>query len=251
MYCAIGDSLPQALLDTVVAAEALPVLTLEPWEPSGSRGQTPFSLKRIIAGALDADLRRWAHDLASWGKPVLLRFAQEMNGAWYPWSIGVNDNTANAYRMAWARLHAIISEKAPNVKYVWAPNAITEGTSDFRDCYPGTDLVDYLGLDGYNWGAAPGHQWQSAEKLFSSSIAALSSLDANLPILISEVGCAEGHRRDLKASWIRDFFTVIDANDQVSGFLWFQMDKERDWRFNSSPVSTGAFRESLSQWRRP
>ena len=173
-----------------------------------------------------------------------------MNGSWYPWSVGVNGNSAAAYQGAWQRVHSIINNAAPNVSFVWAPNAITEGTTDFMSCYPGDQFVDYLGLDGYNWGTTPGHQWQSAEKLFSHSIATLRKLAPDLPILVTEVGCAEGDHPGLKAEWIREFFTVIEANDRVSGFVWFQMDKERDWRFNSSPASTAAFRESLALWTR-
>ncbi|WP_231380884.1 glycoside hydrolase family 26 protein [Gordonia alkanivorans] len=250
MYASINDQLPVAALDLVRGSAATPFLTLEPWNPHAEQNQSEFALGRIAAGQYDAALHRWASQLAAWKHPVLLRFAQEMNGSWYPWSIGVNGNTATEYRDVWERVHAIVSKKAANVSFVWAPNAITEGTTDFTNCYPGAEFVDYLGLDGYNWGAIPGHQWQSADKLFSQSIAALDRLAPDLPIQVTEVGCAEGDQPERKAEWIQDFFTVIEANDRVSGFVWFQMDKERDWRFNSSPESTAAFREGLSQWMR-
>ncbi|UKO93379.1 endoglucanase [Gordonia amicalis] len=174
--------------------------------------------------------------------------AQEMNGDWYPWSIGTNGNTPGDFKAVWARIHAIVTSQASNVSFVWAPNVVTDGTQGFAECFPGSHLVDYLGLDGYNWGETAGHQWQSAHTLFTKSLSTLTQLDSEHPILITEVGCAEGDQSNLKPQWIRDFFTVIGTNDRVAAFIWFQMDKERDWRFNSSPLSARAFRESLAAW---
>ncbi|GAC52373.1 glycoside hydrolase family 26 protein [Gordonia amicalis] len=248
LFAAIGDSVPVATLDLVRSGGATPVLTLEPWRPDDGSDQPEYSLASIAAGRHDPDLFRWATQLASWPYPLLLRFAQEMNGNWYPWSVGVNQNTAEQYRAAWTRMHSIVSEQAPHVRFVWAPNAITEGTRDFEDCYPPDDKVDYLGLDGYNWGQTPGHQWQSADKLFSDSLKALSRISPGRPILVTEVGSADGATPNLKAQWIADFFRVIENHPNVLGFLWFQMDKERDWRFNSTPASTKSFRDELAQW---
>ncbi|MDH3046680.1 glycoside hydrolase family 26 protein [Gordonia alkanivorans] len=248
LFAAIDDSLPIETLDSVRSVGSVPLLSLEPWRPRAGLDQPEYSLAAIASGQHDADLSRWATQLAAWPHLLLLRFAQEMNGTWYPWSVGVHNNTAGDYRAAWSRTHSIISEQAPNVRFVWAPNAITEGTRGFADCYPGDEVVDYLGLDGYNWGQTPGHQWQSPEKLFANSLEVMSSLSPGRPIIISEVGCADGATPNLKAQWIADFFYVIENHSDVSGVVWFQMDKERDWRFNSSPASTKRFRDGLTHW---
>ncbi len=105
-----------------------------------------------------------------------------------------------------------------------------------------------LGLDGYNWGEAPGHHWQPAADLFVPSLETLRALDATHPILLTEVGCADGLTAQDKASWIRDFFSIVDNQSRVEGFVWFQMDKERDWRFNSTTASTAAFRAGVAGW---
>ncbi|WP_191834979.1 glycoside hydrolase family 26 protein [Gordonia ajococcus] len=248
LFAATQDLLPVAALDLVRGSGSTPILSLEPWRPDAGRNQPGYSLAAISTGQHDSDLSRWATQLAAWPHPLLLRFAQEMNGTWYPWSVGVNTNTAADYRKAWSRMHSIVSSEAPHVRFVWAPNAITEGTRDFTDCYPGDGVVDYLGLDGYNWGQSPGHQWQSADKLFSNSLKALSRISPGRPILVTEVGSADGATPNLKAQWIADFFRVIENHPDVLGFLWFQMDKERDWRFNSTLASTKSFRDELAQW---
>ncbi|WP_280985333.1 glycoside hydrolase family 26 protein [Gordonia namibiensis] len=248
LYASTKDSLSTSGISGVHGAQAVPLITLEPWRPAEGNVQREFTLSSIGSGQHDADLERWALQLAAWERPALLRFAQEMNGTWYPWSIGVGGNTPQQYRDAWSRMHAIIADKAPNVRFVWAPNTITEGTRDFVDCYPGDDVVDYLGLDGYNWGQSPGHQWQSVDKLFLKSLDVLGQVSTRRPILITEVGCADGATPDLKAKWITDFFDLIEDRANVAGFLWFQMDKERDWRFNSTPASTRSFRAGLARW---
>ena len=67
-------------------------------------------------------------------------------------------------------MRSVIADRHPdNVRFVWAPNALTLGTNPFGECYPGRELIDVLGLDGYNWGEAPGHHWQSATDLFVPS----------------------------------------------------------------------------------
>ncbi|MDH3022477.1 glycosyl hydrolase [Gordonia alkanivorans] len=248
-FSATTDSAPIAEMNLISQVSATPLLSLEPWVHHRD-GRYPVSpLAQIADGKMDADLRRWGRQLSAWGEPVFLRFAQEMNGDWYPWSVGVHGNTPAEYREAFRRMRKIIEgEGASSVSFVWAPNVITEGTSDFSDSYPGTDVVDCLGLDGYNWGVSPGHRWQSADKLFSSSLDALARLSPGRPILITEVGCADGATPNLKAEWIADFFRVIESAPNVLGFVWFQMDKERDWRFNSSPASTESFRNGLAQW---
>lgn len=248
-FSSTAGSAPIAEMDLIADASATPLLTLEPWDHPGGRQHTNSLLARIADGMIDADLRRWREQLSGWGKPVYLRFAQEMNGTWYPWSIGVDGNTSAEYRAAFRRVRTIIGgEGASNVSFVWAPNVMTEGTSNFSGCYPGDDVVDCLGLDGYNWGQSPGHQWQSADKLFSNSLKALSRISPGRPILVTEVGSADGATPNLKAQWIEDFFRVIENHPDVLGFLWFQIDKERDWRFNSTPASTKSFRDELAQW---
>lgn len=248
LYAALRDSNPHPQLDTIHRLGVTPVLTLEPWNPTAGLDQPEYSQARIASGQLDTELQRWAADLGSWGHPLLLRFGQEMNGTWYPWSVGIGENTASNYRAAWVRMHRIIAEQAPNVRFVWAPNVLTEGTRDFADCYPGDRYVDYLALDGYNWGDTQGHRWQSPDKLFTRSLSSIRQLNAVAPILITEVGCANGVLPGDKAKWITEFFDLIRRNTDVTGFLWFQTDKERDWRFNSTLTSTQAFRTGLAKW---
>lgn len=246
-YAAIGDAAPITEFDAIVAAGSTPLLTVEPWIPNEGPDQPEYALQRIAAGDHDNELRRWGEELTAWGRPVLFRFAPKMNTAAYPWSLGVNGNTARDYRGAWSRMRTVVStEGTGNIRFVWAPNVLTPKTKSFVEAYPTADEVDYVALDGYNWGDVDGHRWTSAADLFGTSLAVLRELDGDHPMLITEVACATAPQLGVKANWIRDFFALIDNEPRLEAFLWYQADTQRDWRFNSTTASIDAFRSSLA-----
>ena len=97
-------------------------------------------------------MRRWATQIKAWGKPLMLRFAHEMNGDWYPWSEGVNGNGAGQYVAAYRRVVTLFrSVGATNVTWVWSPNVAYPGSVPLSRLFPGDGYVDRTGLDGYNW----------------------------------------------------------------------------------------------------
>lgn len=247
-FAALGESVPVKSLNTIVEAGATPVLTLEPWIPGQGADQPDFALAKFAAGKHDADLRRWARGLAKWDKPLLLRFAHELNGTWYPWAVSVNGNTAADYVRAWRHLRGALREAgADRVSLVWTVNAPFPGSADFTAAFPGAHAVDYLGIDGYNWAAGDGQTWQNPDALFQAGLDQLRALPGNLPILVTELASSqrEASGKD-KARWIRDCIDLLSHSDRVVGLIWFQATKERDWRFNSSAASEAALKESLA-----
>src|SRR5262249_53059913 len=114
------------MMDAVVARNAMPLVTWEPWDSSGGTNQPNYALRYINAGNFDAYIHQWARDAAAWGHPMYLRFAHEMNANWYPWCASVNGNTAAEYVAAWRRVVGIFrAEGATNVRFVWSPNILS------------------------------------------------------------------------------------------------------------------------------
>ena len=244
-FSALREPVPQADLARISDTGATPIVTIEPWDPTGGVEQPDYRLSRIAEGAFDADLRRWAEGLKDYGKPVIVRFAHEMNGDWYPWGVHVNGNTPQSYIDAWRHVRSIlISPGSQNLSMVWAPMAAVSGIPGFDDAYPGDDYVDYLGIDGYNWGDDGKHGWASPEFIFTDAFTTLRTLGDH-PILITEVASADDPDPSRKAKWITDFIAMATREPQVDGMVWFQANKERDWRFNSNPQSENAFRSAL------
>lgn len=225
---------------------ATPMVTWEPknYSRSGSAVNQPdYALRTIIAGKHDTYIRNYARESAAWGKPMYMRFAHEMNGDWYPWAAGVNGNTSAEYVAAWRHVHDIFrQEGATNVRWVWAPNHAFSGTTPFAELYPGDAYVDWVGIDGYNWG---GSGWTSFADIFGPSYRTLAQM-TNKPMMIAETASAEAGGD--KAAWIRQaLLKDVPYNfPRVKAVLWFNIDLERDWHVNSSPKSLIAYKEVVS-----
>lgn len=180
----------------------------------------------------------------------MLRFAHEMNSDHYPWSVGVNGNSAQDYRAAWTHVRERFSRaRASNVSFMWCPDAPggEGGSNDLAGAYPGAESVDLLCLDGYNWGDGSGHTWRNPEQIFTDGLNQLRALEGNRPIVIAETASVEGPQSGTdKAAWINKLFEFLSREDRVAAVVWFQMDKERDWRLNSSGQSQEAFKRALA-----
>jgi hypothetical protein len=240
---------PIAELNAVRSRGAVPLITWEPWAWGGGLAQPAYALDRIAAGDFDAYITQWGQALASWGQPVQLRFAHEMNGNWYPWAEGVNGNQPGDYVPAWRHVHDVVAATgASNVDWVWSPNVPYFGSTDLAGLFPGAGYVNVVALDGYNWGtSASWSSWMSPQDLFAPGIAQLRTLAPGLPILIAEVASAEAGGS--KAQWNTDLVSYLAAQADVEGFVWFHMQKETDWRINSSDASAAAFNAALAARR--
>jgi beta-mannanase len=250
-YEAFGrDEFDPTMPSVVSGRGALPVITWEPWMPEAGTEQPRYRLERIIDGDFDEYVRRWAGAVREWGGPLVLRFAHEMNGAWYPWSESTNGNRPGEYVAAWRHVHDIFAEAhADNVIWVWSPNVAVPGSRPVADLYPGDAYVDWVGVDGYNWGISQrSGRWQSFEELASETIGDVRAVSCGKPLIISEV--ASGEDGGDKAEWISGFFDYIAAQPDLIGFVWFDYDKEADWRISSSERSRDAFVAGLARFRK-
>ena len=213
---------------------AVPMVT---WEPMSYHGHR-YSLKGIARGRYDRYVRAAARAAADWGRPLFVRFAHEMNGDWYPWGLGFDGNTPHRFKVAWRRVVRIFrSAGADNVRWVWTPNANQFGGLPFKRFYPGDRWVDWVGLDGFNWGY--GGRSYSLRQLFVSSSRTLARISSH-PMMIAETGTY--NRR--KARWIAQALGhQLPGLRNIRALVWFnQAANGIDLRFNSSRASARAFR---------
>jgi beta-mannanase len=191
-------------------------------------------------------LRRWAQGLRDFGGPVMLRFAHEMNGNWYPWAEGVNGNGAGDYVAAWRHVRSVFtSVGTPGVSWVWSPNVPYTGSIPLTGLYPGPDTVDVVGLDGYNFGTSQSwSSWVQPDALFGPGLQALRALAPGKPVIISETASTE--LGGSKPDWVRSMVSYLSSQPDVTAFVWFHYLKETDWRLDSSAASAAAVREALA-----
>jgi Glycosyl hydrolase family 26 len=237
-----------AQADAIRARGALPAITWEPWDPAGTADQPDYALQRIISGTYDDYIGEWATEIGAWGHPLLLRFAHEMNGDWYPWCETVNGNRPGDYAAAWRHVHRIFrAAGATNAKWAWTPYVRLPGSLPLAALYPGDEYVDWVGLDGYNWGSTrTWSSWQRFAEIFEPSLAELKAI-TDKPVMIGEVASTEVGGD--KAAWIDDFFDGLKRHHAIRAFAWFNFNKESDWRIESSPAATEAFAAGLADPR--
>ena len=246
------------------------MVSWEPWKPvpvelgnAQSLPQRGYRNRDILHGAQDPYIRRFARSLASFHGVVYLRYAHEMNGDWYPWSIDpdINPDGAADYIRMWRRVHDIFAAAgARNVIWVWSPNRITYSRSDFSNFYPGDAYVDWIGLGGYYRNPK---ETATLETTLGPSLRALRDTrafrHAPKPLLLSEIGATE--RGGQKAAWISDMFAALAApqNADVIGFCWFNDTVTsaagepgavtNDWRITSSKQAAAAFAVGIADPR--
>ena len=229
---------PSSAVDAVLALGAQPMITWEPWRWDGRPAPT---MQMIDSGMYDGQLRRWAHAMDEHAGPVYLRFAHEFNGHWYPWA--ATSVAPAAYISVWRRIHRIFAEQGAAVRWVWSPDAgVTAGP--LEQWYPGDDVVDLVGVDGYNWGTSQEwSRWVEPDALFDAALDEIASF-AGPPVVLTEVGCAEAGGS--KPNWIVSLCEFLAERGDVTGLIWFDHDKETDWRIASSAASTAAMAQGLA-----
>jgi hypothetical protein len=244
------DPFPSAEAELVWSNGSIPLITWEPWI-SWEAVRPLTTLEAIASGSFEAYVRSFLQAAKDWGKPLFLRFAHEMNGYWYPWS-GIHNGSREAgaenYKRAWIYIYNVREELgAEKVNLVWCPNNTSlpdESWNTPEAYYPGDQYVDWVGVDGYNWGY---NEWQSFDSVFSGIYQKLTSLTTK-PFMIGEFSSATGEAGgiDKKAAWITDAFARIKSSyPRIKAFCWFNIKKERDWRVESSSDALNAFKNSL------
>ena len=135
------------------------------------------------------------------GPPVLPTLQPGDERTWFPWSPGVNGNTAADFVAAWRHVHRIFENVgARNATWVWCPNVDPDHDFvGFRKLYPGGRYVDWTCLDGYNFPT----DWRSFSSAYRRSYRVSQAVSQpHKPMIIGEVASTE--LGGSKASWIRD-----------------------------------------------
>ncbi len=227
-------------------------LAWEPHNPSKSPSNQPeYRLTAITRGDYDPQIRRWAQQIKDFGHPVYFRPMCEMNSDYVAWGAYTNGNKPEEYIPAWRHVRNIFREVgADNALFIWSPNrAGSERSAEeiFDLFYPGDAYVDYVGIDGYNWGLmydTPSwtSRWQSFKEVFGPMYN-VAARRTNKPIFISETASTEVGGS--KATWINNAFAEIRASyPRIKAVVWFNYNKETDWRIDNNDANLEAFRTS-------
>lgn len=203
-------------------------LTLVQIEP------TDVSLAGIAAGHFDAYLRSYARQVRAFGYPVILSFAHEMNGPWYPWGFG--HVPPRTWIAAWRHVVTVFRQQgADNVTWMWTVNIMGPGIPSPRQWWPGSAYVTWVGIDGYYYLAD-----DSFQGVLGPTIADMRRFTGK-PILIAETGITSGAVPGAMPGLIAGI-----RHRHLLGLVWFDANAGLDWRLEGSPAAVAAFRSGIA-----
>jgi hypothetical protein len=232
-YYEWADDWTETITAADFAAGRIPFVN---WEPFTA------TLDEIGGGAHDAMLHTRARSAKNLGK-LFLDFGAEMNGNWSPWGGEKNGSSSAKYIAAYRHIHDVfVAEGATNVVWLWCPNVTDVPDANWNHAmnyYPGDDYVDWTCVDGYNWGTSQSDStWQTFHDVFETIYPNLAA--KGKPILVGEMASSE--LGGDKAGWIDAIVPTLRADfPMIKGMVWFDVNKETDWRIRSSTTSETAF----------
>lgn len=236
------------------------LVSWEPWKPvpasrgpgAQGRAQPRYRNRAIAAGAHDSYIKAFARSLATFDGTVLLRYAHEMNGFWYPWS-----RDPAAYRSAWRRMATLVRGQARNVRFVWSANPSLYLPSDrwkrrLRLYWPGRRWVDFVGSTMINFG---GRKHYPVAR-FAPRLLSLR-LTYRRPLVLTEVNTSYTGR----VRWLRDLRRMLNRRPWIRSVAWSQLPSRGqatlkkignlNWDVRRDPPSKRVIREIIRDGRAP
>jgi hypothetical protein len=204
------------------------------------------ALHPIISGRFDHMIRARADALRALKTSVFLRWGWEMNGSWERWG-GANNmpNGPAKFVRAWRHIRNIFrAAHATNVVFVWSPNdgdLPRESWNHFTRYYPGDKYVDWVGVDGFNWGTT--HVWSNWLSIDGIIKPVYSVYHRRKPIMLAETGSTE--KGGSKSKWIAHMRSVLRTRyPAVAAMLYFNgtSPDNADFRATTSRAAFRAYR---------
>jgi hypothetical protein len=236
-----------------------PVIWWQPVDPAHPARSTYSSYKRIVFRKHDRYIRDWARALkrasqANGGRPVVVRFAHEATGHWFPWSIGRHGNTVRNYKKAWRHIDKLFREVGARkyTRFLWS-NFLPKAKS-----YPGDKIVDYVGATVMNYGnsgTSGKYGWTSLPNR-TKRVVQLTREFTRKPIFLAEVG--SNQKGGDKATWIRSgYHKVFERYRPVKAIMYLDTDEPHeavshpDWSLTRpyDGSAARAYRSVARSWR--
>ncbi|MCE3277860.1 MAG: glycoside hydrolase family 26 [Bacteroidetes bacterium] len=255
-----ASALPGASVQRLMNNGYRPIIT---WEMMYASYQTmdPVQprLNQITNGSFDSYIDLFANQIKTYSDTIIIRVFHEFDGNWYSWSIEENGqdpaNLVAAYRYIVDRFNAL---GVDNVLWMWSPNSSPSPNVSYNwfvDAYPGDAYVDIVATSIYNHPLTGTPPWRSFRSLLSENYYYMRKYFPSKQFFIAEAACRERYGNEMsssqtKAEWIcqmsKDLKSYFNA---TKALVFFNADKEHDWRINSSAPALNALSNCV--WNDP
>lgn len=219
---------PRAMADQLAARGITPMVWWEPVDPSDLEDDRYPRYQNILDGDHDEYIQHWARDARDFGEAtgatVILRFAHEVNGRQFPWSVERLDNTPARFRDAWRYVWRLFEAEGalPYVRFMWSvAKRSCPGCNPYLDVYPGDAFVDIVGISAYNWGSE--RSWKPLEAVLERPVRDLRDVTSR-PLYVVEVGSSDSGGD--RATWLRDgYAAVYDRWPRIKALVYLDTDQ--------------------------
>ena len=195
--------------------------------------------RALADGAYDDLIDARAAALTALGRPVLMSFCHE------PATYVGRSGTSADFVAAWRHLVVRMADDGAPVSWVWTLTSHAFRQRQADAFYPGDDVVEWVGVDGYvnvdcPWLDVP---WRSWDETFGSAEAFAEAHDK--PLAIAEFSLREDPTdAGRKGRWFRDSLPQLTAMRQLHAVVGFNSAE----RCSSYVVSSPAALTGLRTW---
>jgi mannan endo-1,4-beta-mannosidase len=191
------------------------------------------SAQSIIAGKHDAYLAQFAAADKKLGLPIILSFAPEANGDWYPWGFGhIKPAT---YQKMYQHVHnVLIRDGAKKVTWLWQVDRIWHTTEPLNLLWPGKSYVNMIGFDGQLTKLTA-----TLYSLFGPTIKQVRSFTKTTPLMLSEVAIEKSPSRPQRVTAL---FAAANK-EKLRAVVFFDVGI---WDFDTDKATLAAIRKAAA-----
>lgn len=257
-----GIVFPREKAEIIAGTGAIPFVRMMPRKKLDAKYDKTFALQKIIDGKFDEELHQYALDVKKYDAPILVDFAVEMNGDWFPWSGVVNggarkdgygdaqkadgpERFVDAYRHI---INIFREESVTNVTWFFHPDIYSypenQSWNNPKEYYPGDDYIDWIGVSVYGSQNPNEDYWQTFSKIITEREDAILAISNTKPLALLEFGVTDHHPLGSKRAWISDAFnTILDKESplQFQAISWWH----EDWKIKDDVWATLRINSSL------
>ncbi len=264
------QSFPAANIRLIARHGSLPLIFWSPWDRpyEENRGPDRYSLTSILEGKHDAYIDRWGDEAKAFAGPMVVSFANEPNGNWFPWSgffygagkklsKGAGFEGPDTYRRAFRYVvDRVRARGARNVQWVLHlmnypyPFDMWNLAAEYD---PGSEYCDWVGFSLYG-PQYNGDRWGTFTPLLAWPYQTVSELHPAKPVMVVEWGVGEFPKKGSKAAWISEALATMrspEYNRIKAIVFWHERWQNKDGsysnlRVNSSPDALQAYRDGIA-----
>lgn len=197
----------------------------------------------IAAGRYDALIRERAAAIKALDVPVFLSFTHEPNQL-----VGDGRNASGHppdYVRAWRHVVSMFNQAgATNVSWVWVQMAFTFRQGQADQFYPGDDIIDWVGVDGYHNINCPWLRagWKGFDAVFGKAVSWAEA--RGKPLMIAEFNLREDPADpQRKAQWLRDLAGEVARSPTIKGIVSFNSRESCAADIATSPEAVEGYKD--------